>query len=117
MDKATVEHVNAMLAHATQLHKEAVAEIELGEGDPIPQIREAIDKLDSVLLLANDAATYLHDDQDQMLQVIEAIHEQKAMLKVTLLQIEAKRVSSPWSRPWPWLSLLLIAIAIFNILG
>jgi Ni2+-binding GTPase involved in maturation of urease and hydrogenase len=117
MDDATADHVNAMLKHATQLHKRAVAVIETGEGDPVPRIHEAIAKLDNVLLLATDAASYLHDEKGEMDQVINSVHEQKAMLKVALMQIEAQQAASPWSQPWPWLSLIFILITLLTIFG
>lgn len=117
MDEVTAEHVNAMLSHATQLHKEAVEVIESGVGDPVPRINEAIAKLESVLVLADDAASYLHDEKGEMSRVIDSVHEQKAMLKVALMQIEVGKAASPWSQPWPWLSLVFILITLLAIFG
>gem|GEM_PF-7019429 len=67
-------------------------------------------------VLADDVKTDVDDQDGELAATIAAIEEQKAVLMATLRQVEMRQARlSPWLTPWPWISLIGIAIIMLLI--
>ena len=72
------EHVRAMLAEATRLHKQALTYLGRPKADPMPQLREAARILNEAEVLASDAASYV--DATQMDAALAELHRQQGQV-------------------------------------
>jgi len=83
------DHVGAMLAEATRLHKEALTYLDKPKADPLPQLREAARLLNEAEVLASDAASYV--DATQMDTALAELHRQQGQVRAMIVQVEAAR--------------------------
>lgn len=79
------DHVGPMLAHATQLHREAMAALERPGQDRLGAARLALGKLQDAELLAQDADSYLDGSLAQQLVELTA---QQQLLRNAIVQLE-----------------------------
>lgn len=80
------DHVGAMLAEATRLHKEALTYLDKPKADPLPQLREAERLLNEAEVLASDAASYL--DATQMDTALAELHRQQGEVRAMIVMVE-----------------------------
>ncbi len=66
-------------------------------------------------LLANDSATYVQ--ADVMKAAIKDLHFQQASAQMATAQLQAVNTLSPWSTPWPWSILIVMALLIAQAVG
>lgn len=61
-------------------------------------------------MLADDAATYV--ETDMMKAALKDLHFQQAAVQAAIARLENVRVQSLWATPWPWTTLIVLAIVI-----
>lgn len=105
------DHVGAMLAEATRLHKAAMSQLNKPKADPMPQLLKAQKLLEEAEVLASDAATYV--DTAQMNEALAELHRQQGEVRAMIVQIEtrAKR-SSGANLGWVVLAIAVTVLAI-----
>lgn len=107
---AAVEHISHMLTLAKSKHQEAMALLGTPDPNALPRLREVLRLLEEVELLADDASTYV--EADVMKAAIKDLHFQQAAIQAAIARLESVKVQSPWATPWPWFTLIVIALLI-----
>ena len=107
---AAVEHISHMLTLAKSKHQEAMALLGTPDPNALPRLREVLRLLEDVELLADDASTYV--ETDVMKAAIKDLHFQQAAVQAAIARLESVKVQSPWATPWPWLTLIVLALLI-----
>lgn len=110
LSEAAVEHISQMLKLATSKHQEAMALLGTPDPNALPRLHEVLRLLEEVELLAADAATYV--EADVMKAAIKDLHLQQASVQNAIGQIQAMKARSPWATPWPWFTLIVLALLI-----
>ncbi len=105
-----VEHISQMLTLAESKHQEAMALLGTPDPNVLPRLREVLRLLEEVELLADDATSYV--EADVMKAAIKDLHLQQASVQNAIGQIQAMKARSPWATPWPWFSLIVLALLI-----
>ena len=83
------DHVGAMLAEATRLHKEAMSCLDKPNADPLPQLHRAERLLNEAEILAADAASYV--DATQMDTALAELHRQHGQVTAMIVQVETAK--------------------------
>ncbi len=113
---AAIDHVSAMLTLAKQKHEEAMAMIGTPDANAIPRLRQVLQLLDEVELLAEDAVSYV--ESDAMLVALKELQQQQASIKLAIERLEKLSKPSPWVSPWPWIALTMaITVLVTVIVG
>ena len=107
---AAVEHISQMLTLAKRKHQEAMAMLGTPDPNAVPRLHEVLRLLNEVELLADDASTYV--ETDVMKAAIKDLHFQQASVQMAIAQLEQLKVRSPWATPWPWITLIVLALLI-----
>jgi len=107
---AAVEHISQMLTLAKSKHQDAMAMLGTPDPSAAPRLREVLRLLEEVELLADDASTYI--ETDVMNAAIKDLHFQQASVQMAIAQLEQLKVRSPWATPWPWITLIVLALLI-----
>lgn len=107
---AAVEHISKMLTLAKSKHQEAMAMLGTPDPSAVPRLREVLRLLEEIELLADDATSYV--EADVMKAAIKDLHFQQAAVQAAIARLENVRVKSPWATPWPWITLIVLAIVI-----
>jgi len=105
---AAANHVSSMLTLAKQKHQEAMAMIGAPDANAIPRLRQVLQLLDEVELLAEDAGSYVKDDA--MLIALKELHQQQASINLAIERLEKLSKRSPWASPWPWIVVLVLVV-------
>ncbi|WP_397590040.1 hypothetical protein [Sphingorhabdus sp.] len=110
---AAANHVSAMLTLAKQKHEEAMAMIGIPDANAIPRLRQVLQLLDEVELLAEDAGSYV--ENDAMVGALKELQQQQASIKLAIERLEKLSKRSPWASPWPWIvamaTLMLVIVS------
>jgi hypothetical protein len=112
---AAVEHISRMLALAKSKHQIAMALLGTPDPNALPRLREVLRLLEEAELLADDATSYV--EADVMKAAIKDLHFQQASVQAAIARLENVRVQSPWATPWPWFSLIILALLIAQVVG
>ncbi len=107
---AAVEHISQMLTLAKRKHQEAMAMLGAPNPSAVPRLREVLRLLEEVELLADDASTYV--ETDVMKAALKDLHFQQATVQAVIARLENVKVQSPWAKPWPWITLIVLALLI-----
>ena len=107
---AAVEHISQMLTLAKRKHQEAMAMLGAPDPSAVPRLREVLRLLEEVELLADDASTYV--ETDVMKAAIKDLHFQQEAVQSAIARLESVKVQSPWATPWPWLTLIILALIL-----
>lgn len=107
---AAANHVSSMLTLAKQKHGEAMAMVGVPDANAIPRLRQVLQLLKEVELLAEDASSYV--ENDAMLVALKELQQQQVSIKLAIERLEKLSKRSPWASPWPWITLGLIALII-----
>jgi hypothetical protein len=107
---AAVEHISQMLTLAKRKHQEAMAMLGTPDPSAVPRLREALRLLEEVELLADDASTFI--ETDVMKAALKDLHYQQVSVQMTIAQLEQLKVRSPWATPWPWITIMALALII-----
>ena len=107
---AAVEHISEMLTLAKSKHQEAMAWLGTPDPNAPPRLREVLRLLEEVELLADDATTYI--ETDVMKAALKDLHFQQATVRAAIARLENVKVQSPWATPWPWLTLIVLALLL-----
>lgn len=110
-----VDHVSSMLTLAKQKHGEAMAMIGTPDANAIPRLRQVLQLLDEVELLAEDAGSYVKSDA--MLIALKELHQQQVSIKLAIERLEKLSKRSPWVSPWPWIVLLVLFVGVIASLS
>jgi hypothetical protein len=113
LPNAAVEHISQMLSLAKSKHQHAMALLGKPDRDALPRLREALRLLEEVELLADDAATYV--EADVMKAAMKDLHFQQASVQMAIAQLQSVKIRSQWASPWPWLTLLVLALLIAQV--
>ena len=111
---AAVEHISQMLTLAKSKHQEAIALLGTPDLNALPRLHEVLRLLEDVELLADDAATLV--GADVMKAAIKDLHFQQASVQMAIAQLEQLKVRSPWATPWPWITIMALALIIAQAL-
>lgn len=103
-----VEHISKMLTLAKSKHQEAIALLGTPDPNALPRLREVLRLLEEVELLADDASTYV--EADAMKAAIKDLHFQQAAVQAAIARLENAKIQSPWATPWPWFTLIALAL-------
>ena len=112
---AAVEHISHMLTLAKSKHQEAMALLGTPDPNALPRLRDVLRLLEEVELLADDASTYV--EADVMKAAIKDLHFQQAAIQAAIARLESVKLQSPWATPWPWFTLIVIALLIAQAVG
>jgi len=112
---AAVEHISKMLTLAKIKHQEAMALLGTPDPNALPRLREVLRLLEEVELLADDATSY--GEASLMKAAFKDLHFQQAAVQSAIAQLENVKVRSPWTTPWPWFTLIILAFLIAQIWG
>ena len=107
---SAVEHISQMLTLAKRKHQEAIAMLGTPDPSAVPRLREVLRLLEEVELLADDASTYV--ETDVMKAAIKDLHFQQASVQMAIAQLEQMKARSPWATPWPWITIMALALII-----
>lgn len=107
---AAIDHVSSMLTLAKQKHEEAMAMVGSPDPNAIPRLRQVLQLLEEVELLAEDAASYVQTDA--VAGALKELQQQQASIRLAIERLEALSRRSPWASPLPWVTLGLIALMI-----
>lgn len=107
------QHVFEMLTLASRRHREAIEAIEARPID-IERARAADGHLADAELLVQDCLDLTGDLRLEV--ALDQLRDQRRMLAEGLARFDAiaamPKPASVWATPWPWLSLMLIAVAL-----
>ncbi|AWM77464.1 hypothetical protein [Phenylobacterium parvum] len=65
--------------------------------------------------MADDAASYV--EAGVLKVAIKDLHFQQAAAQVAIAQLENAKVQSPLATPWPWFTLIVLALLIAQVIG
>lgn len=105
--EAAIEHVSQMLTLAASKHREAMALLTIPDTNALSRLREALQLLHEVELLADDASAYV--EADVMKTATKDLHFQQAAVQAAIVRLENAKARSPWGTPWPWFTLIILA--------
>jgi hypothetical protein len=111
---AAVDHVGAMLTLAKQKYEEAIANVGIPDANSIPRLRQVLQLLEEVELLAEDAGSYA--ESNAMRTALKELRQQQASIKQAIERLEKLSQRSPWVSPWPWI-VLTMAMLVVLIVG
>ena len=113
LSTAAIDHVSSMLTLAKQKHQEAMAMIGAPDANAIPRLRQVLQLLKEVELLAEDAGSYV--ENDAMVAALKELQQQQASIKLAIERLEKLSKRSPWASPWPWIvAMALLMLVIVN---
>jgi hypothetical protein len=110
-----IDHVSSMLTLAKQKHEEAMAMVGQPDANAIPRLRQALNLLDEVELLAEDAGSYVSDTA--MEAAIRELHNQQNTIRSAIERLERLSRRSPWATPWPWITLVVLLMVVLGLVG
>ena len=85
------------------------------DANAIPRLRQVLQLLDEVELLAEDAGSYVKSDA--MLIALKELHQQQVSIKLAIERLEKLSKRSPWVSPWPWIVLLVLFVGVIASLS
>lgn len=112
---AAIDHVSSMLTLAKRKHEEAMAMVGTPDPNAIPRLRQVLQLLEEVELLAEDAASYV--ETDAVAGALRELQQQQASIRLAIERLETMPNRSPSASPWPWIMLLVIvalAVGLFT---
>ena len=89
----------------------------VGSPDPnaIPRLRQVLQLLEEVELLAEEAASYV--ETDAVAGALKELQQQQASIRLAIERLEASSRRSPWASPLPWIVLLVVAVVVLGAVG
>jgi hypothetical protein len=110
---AAIDHVSSMLILAKQKHQEAMALVGSPDANAIPRLRQVLQLLDEVKLLAEDAASYV--ESDVVAGALRELQQQQASIRLAIERLENLSKRSPWTSPLPWITLVIVAVVVLAL--
>lgn len=80
------------------------------DANAISRLRHVLQLLEEVEVLAQDAASYVRSDA--MAAALKELHQQQASIALAIERMENPRKPSPWASSWPWMVLVMVAVAV-----
>lgn len=99
-----------MLALAKRKHEEAMAMVGSPDANAILRLKQVLQLLEEVELLAEDARSYVRSDV--LAAALKQLHQQQASIVLAIERMENLPKPSPWTSPWPWMVLVMLAVAV-----
>jgi len=112
---AAVEHISHMLTLAKSKHQEAMALLGTPDPNALPRLREVLRLLEEVELLADDTTSYV--ETEVMKAAIKDLHFQQVAVQAAIARLVNVKIQSPWATPWPWLTLIVLAMLVTQVVG
>lgn len=78
------------------------------DANAIPRLRQVLQLLEEVELLAEDAGSYV--ENDAMLVALKELSQQQASIKLAIESLEKRSKRWPWLSPWPWIVLFVLSL-------
>jgi hypothetical protein len=107
---AAANHVSSMLTLAKQKHGEAMAMVGVPDVNAIPRLRQVLQLLEEVELLAEDASSYV--ESDAMVTALKELQQQQVSIKLAIERLEKLSKRSPWVSSWPWIVLMALLMLV-----
>jgi len=76
----------------------------------IPRLRQVLQLMDEVELLAEDAGSYVTNDA--MVVALKELHQQQVSIKLAIERLENLLKRSPWVSPWPWIVVMAVLVLV-----
>lgn len=92
---AAFDHVSSMLTFALRKHEEAMAMVGIPDANAIPRLRQVLQLLEEVELLAEDAGSYV--ESDAMGAALKVLQQQQASIRRSLERLENLSKRPPWA--------------------
>jgi hypothetical protein len=99
-----------MLTLAKQKHGEAMAMVGVPDVNAIPRLRQVLQLLEEVELLAEDASSYV--ESDAMVTALKELQQQQVSIKLAIERLEKLSKRSPWVSSWPWIVLMALLMLV-----
>jgi hypothetical protein len=107
---AAVDHVSFMLTLAKRKHEEAMDMVGTPDAKALPRLRQVLQLLEEVEVLAQDAASYVNSDA--MAAALKELHQQQTSIALAIERMENLPKPSPWASSWLWMVLVMLAVAV-----
>ena len=114
LPSAAIDHVSAMLTLAKQKHGEAMAMVGAPDANAITRLRQVLQLLEEVELLAEDAGSYV--ENNAMEAAVKELQHQQASIKLAIERLEKLSKRSPWVSPWPWIVLTMAVTVLVTVI-
>lgn len=85
------------------------------DANALPRLRQVLQLLEEVEVLAQDAASYVRSDA--MAVALKELHQQQASISLAIEQMENLPKPSPWTSPWLWVVMVMAAVAVSAVAG
>ncbi len=112
---AAIDHVSSMLTLAKRKHEEAMAMVGSPDANAIPRLRQVLQLLEEVELLAEDAASYV--ETDAVAGALKELQQQQASIKLSIEQLENLPKHPLSVSPWPWFMLLVVVALVLGFVA
>lgn len=109
---AAIDHVSSMLALAKRKHEEAMAMVGTPDANAIPRLRQVLQLLEEVELLAEDAGSYVQTDAVAI--ALRELQQQQASIRLAIERLETLSKRSPWASPLPWIVLVIVVLVVLG---
>jgi hypothetical protein len=114
LSTAAIDHVSSMLTLAKQKHEEAMAMVGKPDANAVLRLRQVLQLLVEVELLAEDAGSYVENDAIEA--ALKELSQQQASIKLAIERLEKLSKRSQWASPRLWIVLLvLFGLAIASL--
>ena len=107
---AAIDHVSSMLTLAKQKHEEAMAMVGTPDANAVLRLRQVLQLLVEVELLAEDAGSYVENDAIEA--ALKELSQQQASIKLAIERLEKLSKLSPWVSPWPWIVVMAVLVVV-----
>ena len=109
---AAFDHVSSMLTLAKRKHEEAMAMVGTPDANAIPRLRQVLQLLEEVELLAEDAGSYVQTDAVAI--ALRELQQQQASIRLAIERLETLSKRSPWASPLPWIVLVIVVLVVLG---
>lgn len=87
-----------------------MAMVGVPDANAIPRLRQVLQLLGEVELLAEHAGSYV--DNDAMEAAIKELQQQQASIKLAIERLENLSKRSPWASHWLWIVPLVLFVVV-----
>lgn len=82
------------------------------DANAIPRLRQVLQLLEEVELLAEDAGSYVQTDAVAI--ALRELQQQQASIRLAIERLETLSKRSPWASPLPWIVLVIVVLVVLG---